>query len=69
MATITITTTTQQDARIAEAIGHILGLDRNATAGEVKTWLVEHLRSAVHRYEVNAAVATATAGISPIDPT
>lgn len=51
MATLTITTTAQQDARIAPAFGHLLGLDGNASAAQVKALIIEHIRHVVHRYE------------------
>lgn len=51
MATLTITTTAQQDQRIAAAFGHLLGLDGNANAAQVKALIIEHIRGVVHRYE------------------
>lgn len=65
MASITITTTAPQDARIAPAYGNFLGLGRNATTAEVKAAIIGDLRIVVQNYErqVNAFVP------DPIDPT
>lgn len=75
MATITITTTAAQDARIAPAIGSLLGLTtpgtntpRNATGAEVKQWLVDDLREATLRYERRVA-RDAVAEPAPLTPT
>jgi hypothetical protein len=67
MATITITTTTEQDARIAPAFGSALGLGRNATVAEVKGWLIERLRSQVFQYE--RELQHNAISIPPLDPT
>jgi hypothetical protein len=69
MASITITTNSAQDARIAEAIGSILLLGRNANAGEVKDYLTTYLRDSVLRYERDKAKNEASAGVTPIDVT
>ena len=37
MATLTITTTSQQDTRIVTAFGHYLGLPGNASAAQVNS--------------------------------
>lgn len=47
---ITITTTPQQDAIIAPAIGAILGLGRDATQAEVRKFLIDYLRGSVQDY-------------------
>lgn len=67
MASLTITTTAQQDARIAPAIGSILGLGRDATLAEVKSFMIDYLRGSVQDYErrINAASFTP----NPLDPT
>jgi hypothetical protein len=49
--TMTINTTTAQDARIAPAVGSILGLGRDATAAEVKAWVIEYIKQSVLDYE------------------
>lgn len=58
MATTTINTTAAMDARIVAAVGNARGLKaadgvtpRNATAAEVKAWLVEHMQTLVRGYE------------------
>jgi len=63
MATITITTTSQQDARIAAAFGQHLMLEGNASVAQVRALLIERLKEVVLRYEHNQA----TASVTPID--
>ncbi len=58
--TITITTTSQQDVRIAAAYGRMLGLGRDATAAEVK----QHIISTI-RYNVYTTEAQLLTGIDP----
>lgn len=60
MASITITTTADQDARIVAAFQQILfptpnpdGTVRQVTAADVKGWLIAQLRTAVMNYERN----------------
>jgi len=67
MATLTITTTGAQDARIGAAFGDYLGLGRNANAAEVKARTIEFIRNVVQEYERRAQVAA----IVPValDPT
>jgi hypothetical protein len=67
MASITITTTAPQDARIAPAIGSLLGLGRNATVPEVKAYIIDGIRQSVQDYE--RRVAQAAIIIDPLDPT
>lgn len=59
MATLTITTTAPQDARIVAAFGTYLGLGRNATAAEVKQEVINYLTLLVRAQEENAAVNSA----------
>lgn len=70
MATITITTTAAQDARIVKAFGTYLGLGRNATAAEVKAEIIAFLRLTVQAQEEAAAtqtaIATAKAALTPL---
>lgn len=70
MATVTITTTAPQDARLAPAFGDLLqvrnasGQQRDATTAEVKAWLIAQLQQVVVAYEdkqAKAAVAAPTA--------
>jgi len=63
MATITITTTSQQDARIAAAFGQHLMLEGNASVAQVRAFLIERIKEVVLRYEHNQA----TASVTPID--
>jgi hypothetical protein len=60
MASITITTDATQDARLAPAFGDKLGLGRNATAVEVKAWLITELQAVVRNYEYQQQQATIT---------
>lgn len=54
-ATLTITTTGAQDARLGPAFGAKLGLGRNATVAEVKTWVIDQLQAVVRDYEYEQA--------------
>ncbi len=67
MATMTITTTAPQDARIVAAYGSMLGLGRNATAAEVKADVINYIRTSVQSYEKQQAIAAIS--IAPLDPT
>ncbi len=69
MATISITTTAAQDARISTAFGSYLRLGRNATGAEVKGALITLVKQVVQDYENNEATATAVAGVTTITPT
>lgn len=70
MATMTITTTGAQDARIVKAFGSYLGLGRNATAAEVKAEVINFIRLTVRAQEEAAATAaaieTAKAALTPL---
>lgn len=67
MATLTITTTGAQDARIAPAFGAYLGLGRNATGQEVKARIIQFIREVVQEQERIAALAAVQP--TPIDST
>lgn len=69
MATLTITTTSQQDARIVAAFGAELGLGRNATAAEVKAAIINYVKTVVYEREKAAARVSAEAAVTTIDPT
>lgn len=69
MATLTITTTAAQDARIVVAFGKRLGLERNATSAEVKAAVIDYIKQIVFDQEAAAARQTAQAGITEITPT
>jgi hypothetical protein len=64
MATITITTTPQQDARIAVAFREDTG--RDPTVAEIKEWLIARLREKVFNYE--RQLAANAIQIAPFDP-
>lgn len=68
MATLTINTTPQQDARIIEAFGHHLELGRNATGPEVKQAVIDHIKSVVYSYETAQAASSAAAAVDQIEP-
>lgn len=67
MATMTITTTTEQAARVATAFGALLHLGRDATAAEVKQAVIAYMRAVVLQYENRQAIAVLTD--SPFEPT
>lgn len=67
MASITITTTAQQDARLTVAWGDFLHPGQNASAADVKAWLISELRRVVHEYEQRQAIA-AIAPPADFDP-
>lgn len=75
MATLTINTTAQQDARIVEAFGKHLGLTdaqgnpRNATGAEVKAALIEHVKAVVYSHETAKVATAAAAGVDKVAPT
>lgn len=64
--TTTITTTAQDDQRLATAFGTRLGLGRNANAAEIKNALINWLRAVVIEEERVAAERQQSA---PFDPT
>jgi len=72
MATLTISTTAPQDARIVAAYGKYLGTTdgngdpRNATAAEVKQAIINNIKQVVFDQEHKAALAAVSTGtISP----
>ena len=67
MATLTITTSAEQAARVAEAFGVILNLGRDATGPEIKQAVVNYIKSVVISYENRKAIALLAD--SPFDPT
>lgn len=70
MATITITTTSQQDQRIIAAVGKYLGLPGNANLAQVKAFTFGLLKQAVMDQEKidaeTAAIAAADAGLTDL---
>ena len=64
MATLTITTTAPQDARIVAAFGRYLGLPGNASAAQVKTEVFNFIRLTVADQERKAAEAAALATVN-----
>lgn len=67
MATFTITTPANQDARILAAFGVILELPGPATGADVKAYILKHLVTAVKRAEYLAATK-AVPEPTPITP-
>lgn len=63
MASISISTPANQDARIMAAFGAYLGLGRPATGPEVKQAVIDFIKGAVRNYERR------TAAITDVDPT
>lgn len=68
MATTSFTTTAPEDARIVVAVGKILRLGRNATAAEVKAFVVSLLVSAIQSQEQSDKQGSIT-GPDAITPT
>ena len=60
MASITLTTTAPQDARLAPTFGALLGLSGNANTAQVKEWLIVQIRSVVQNYEHRIALQAVT---------
>lgn len=69
MATLTITTTAQQDARIVVAFGHYLGLPSDATAAQIKADVIAYIVNVVRQDEQRIAAAAAAAAVTAITPT
>jgi len=67
MATITLTTAVGEDAVIAADVGAILGLGRNATAGEIKAMIVSDFRLKLKEYRAGRDAAIAR--IAATNPT
>lgn len=67
MATMTITTTAPQDARLIAAFRDRLGPETQAA--DIKAWVIEQIKGVVHSYETRLANEAASAAIVPIDPT
>lgn len=63
MPTITITTDNALTARLATALGKQQGFGRDATAAEVKAYLIDHIRQIVWRDERREVAPV------PFDPT
>ena len=70
MSTLTITTDSGQDARLAPAFGNKLGLEGNANAAQIKADIIEYIKGVVHSYETRQAAIAAADGVVPMpDPT
>jgi hypothetical protein len=67
MASVTITTTAPQDARIVAAFTQALG--RPATVADVKAFLIRELTNFVLEIEQQNAAAAAAAAVTPVNPT
>lgn len=51
MVTLTIDLTAAQAQRVSTAIGKVLSLGRDATAAEIRQWLVDRLKDVVLKQE------------------
>lgn len=75
MATITINTTPEEDARIVAAFGKWQGLvdqdgnPRNATGAEVKAQVISFIKNIVRSVEGEEAAEAARSGVGTVDPT
>jgi hypothetical protein len=69
VATLTITTTGAQDARIVYAFGKALNLGRDATGPEVKAAVIAYITNTVRGIEARDAAEAAAAAVTPISPT
>ena len=69
MGTLTINTTSEQDARIRAAFGSQLNLQRDATGAEIKAYVIEFVKSTVLGHERRAAAQIAADAVSEITPT
>ena len=67
MATMTITTTASEDARLTVAFGAKLGLGGNASAAQIKADVTNYIRAVVADQERIAA--SLTANQTPVSPT
>lgn len=67
MAITSFTTTAQEDARIVASVGQIQRLGRNATAAEVKAFVVSLLVAAIQAQEQSnkAGLITGPDAITP----
>jgi hypothetical protein len=65
MASVTITTTAGEDARLAPAFGDYLNLSGSATTAQVKAALVAFMKQIVHQYEAGQLAKTGPADIAP----
>lgn len=60
MPTLSITTTTEQAVRVAEAYGARLNLGRDATGPEIKQAVIDHIKSVVLSHENRKKIAALT---------
>lgn len=73
MPSLTIDVTPEQAARIQSAIGRDIGAidelgeNRDANAVEVRQWIIEQLKKAVRKQEVDAALAAVRDGVATLD--
>ena len=68
MGTLTVTTTSQQDQRIAKAFGVELGLSGNANAAQVRGAVIAYLIEVVKRQEVREAKRLAKIAADTVVP-
>ena len=73
MPSLTIDVTPEQATRIQSAIGRAIGAvdeqgeNRDATAVEVRQWIIEQLKNTVRRQEVDVALATVRDNVPTLD--
>ena len=68
MPSMTITTTTENAAELAAAIGWYYGLNGSASAAQVKQYTIDQLKQ-IHASHQNWLRELAKAPIVPIEPT
>lgn len=68
MPSLTITVTTEQAQRVADAYGDKLGLNGPATMADVKSALIAEMKTVVRNYELGRAYRAVT--VAPdVEPT
>lgn len=67
MPSMTITTSAENAADLAAAIGWDTGLNGSATAAQVKAWTIKQLRDVDRRHKEHVAMLALQ--VTPIDPT
>lgn len=67
MASITLNVPAGSTARIMEAVGYHMNLGQPATAAEVKQFIIQHLKNAVIRYDLDQAELAAQASLNKIE--
>lgn len=70
MATLTVNTPAGEDARIQAAFGKYLGIANNGSASgpQIKQAVIDWMKSVVRAQETQAAVTTAAATVTDVNP-